>query len=71
MGGNIRQWLFDLQKQKEEKEEHVSLAPCRYDPSRHKLLENDRILEYRHPDGVTFKVAGQPCNEIPKNISTI
>ena len=63
MEGNIRQWLFDLQKQKEAKEEHASLAPCRYNPSRHKLSENDQILDYQHPDGTTFKVAGQPCKE--------
>ncbi|HEX7634698.1 MAG TPA: hypothetical protein VF427_05380 [Noviherbaspirillum sp.] len=62
-GSNIRLWLFDLQKQKEAEEEHAALAPCRYDPSRHRLSENDQILVYRHPDGTTFKVAGKPCTE--------
>lgn len=62
-GGNIRLWLFDLQKQKEAEEEHAALAPCRYDPSRHGLSENDKILVYQHPDGTTFKVAGTPCTE--------
>lgn len=40
-------------------EELQALLPCRYDPSIHSIQDNQAILKYLHPEGVSFSVVGQ------------